>query len=264
MLLSPEKYIYNEYIVHKLKNEKAINYILLELVDNKSMGVFLNNKGEIIGINTYHTEDIYSGRNIQVILEKKLGKSKLDLNTNKENSDVTWWNMKCYKIDKEEDNLFEDINIATKDLKKYFNEIIEVQEEHKLYKTTWHTYYINPPLGLSVKVNDTIIDYTSQKIKEILLFEDKHGQKEKIITLKDKNNIWVEDIDITTNQPWENIEFIFEKYELKASSTKDNEQQAYVELYEKINPYNTPEENRKELTKWLKRNKKIINTENFE
>lgn len=161
---------------------------------------------------------------------------------------------------KEEYNDYDDIELTVEELEKYFIKTVEEMEIHDDIDKTlfdedarWLTYYINPPCGLSVKINNTLFSYASQRIDKLVIYED----DSKRIYCYDRNDHWVEDVDILTQEPYENIRFIFEYGDLKTCSTTNKEQQSYVQLYEQLSPYLPVEENRRVVQKWFEKHQKL-------
>ena len=147
------------------------------------------------------------------------------------------------------------------ELALYFTKTVTQDEvRHKNEKTIWTEFYLNPYAGIKIKLGEsTLFDLSNQSIKKIQICEDfTDNTYPKMICFYDKHDQWLEDIDINTNLPWENIKFCFDKEDLKHCETNNSEKQAYVELYDQLNPYNPPLENRKIIHDWLNKNKKII------
>lgn len=140
---------------------------------------------------------------------------------------------------------YEDVVLKIGELETYFTKTVEKREQ--LDNIKWTTYYVNPPCGLSVKIGSTKTSYATQNIDKITICEDYEGT---MLYFHDKTDMCVEDIDIYTTEPLENIRFIFEYVDLKRSNTQNKEHQYYAELWEKLNPYNSIEENRKILNEY--------------
>jgi len=162
---------------------------------------------------------------------------------------------------KEEHNDYEDIELTIEELEKYFIKTVEeIQITDDIDKVLfdedamWITYYINPPCGLSVKINNTLFSYEGQRIDKLVIYKSGNSKR---IYCYDHNDKWVEDVDILTTEPYENIRFIFEYGDLKTCSTTDKEQQSYVELYEQLSPYMPVEENRRVVQKWFEEYQKF-------
>jgi len=162
---------------------------------------------------------------------------------------------------KEEHNDYEDIELTIEELEEYFIKTVEDSEIHDDIDKTlfdedarWLTYYINPPCGLSVKINNTLFSYEGQRIDKLVIYESGNSKR---IYCYDRNDHWVEDVDILTQEPYENIRFIFEYGDLKTCSTTDKEQQSYVQLYEQLSPYMPVEENRRVVQKWFEEHPKF-------
>ena len=162
---------------------------------------------------------------------------------------------------KEEHNDYEDIELTVEELEKYFIKTVEEMEiqddiDKELFgrNARWNAYYINPPCGLSVKINNTLFSYSSQRVEKLVIYESGNSKR---IYCYDRNDHWVEDVDILTKEPYENIRFIFEYGDLKTCSTTNKEQQSYVELYEQLNPYMSVEENRRVVQKWFDEHQKL-------
>ena len=242
---------YEDNIVYVVENEEAKAYKIINLGFMK-IGIFIDKEDNILGINILSNKNIYSPNKLIEYLEEY----SFDEIKSNNNEIVKWWNSKIgeYQENKER-NPYEDIEVTTDQLEEYF--IKTVTEGHTLHDkdAKWTSYYINPPCGLNVKINNTTISYSSQKIKEIMIYSDLFINT---IFFYDKNDHWLEDIDISTKESLTNVSFLFDYGDLKNSSTKNYEQQAFVELYEELNPYNDVEENRSILKEWLNENKEIL------
>lgn len=140
---------------------------------------------------------------------------------------------------------YEDVVLKIDELETYFTKTVEKREQPDNIK--WTTYYVNPPCGLSVKIGSTKTSYATQNIDKITICEDYEGT---MLYFHDKTDMCVEDIDIYTTEPLENIRFIFEYIDLKRCNTQNKEHQYYAELWEKLNPYNSVEVNRKILNEY--------------
>lgn len=249
---------HENFIIYVYEGKEADNYEYINIAHNKFVGVFIDKNNEVIGINTYSSADFYSPKKLKEIAEHKVtAKQTLYMVTIEEagNHWIDWWNKECYSSIEMNPNPYDDITVKIKDLSKYFIETIEKNDNSEFDVKTWYTYYINPPCGLSVKINDVEVDYTGQKIKQITLFE---SEIDKVISFHDNNDYWLEDIDVRTTKNWDDISLVFEREDLETCSTTNEEQQVYVELYEKINPYNSLEENREAFKEWFDNNQKWI------
>ena len=156
-------------------------------------------------------------------------------------------------------DIFGDVELSFDDLEKYFIKTIQIayKQEGTIFDEDcrWTNFYINPPCGVTIKVNETLFSFDCQKIEKLLIYENESGSK--TISCFDNEDKWVEDVDIVTSEHLNNIKFIFEGSDLKACSTTDVEQQLYVELSENVGPYQSVEENRKSLHEFIKKYSKI-------
>ena len=233
------------------------------------MGAFLNENDDILGINTFSTQDVYSPNKIRNLIVKNMT-SNLEPVTDEKISELTgWWNSEVIGTYTERNTIlsdYDDIELTMDELKEYFVETIEEfkgDEELQTegYRTKWYTYYLNPSMvsGLSVKLgNHTVIDYDSANINKIMIMESENSEYKKTIMVYDEKEKWVEDNDIHTNLDWNEIRFIFERGDLENASTAGMEKQAYVELYEKLNPWDSKEESKEIISKWLSINQHYL------
>lgn len=234
-------------VIHE--EEKASDYVEFSVTDDIIMGVFLNKKNIVLGINTNLSTNRYLSNRLVEIFRAKQGVGETTSPTNKDKF-LEWWNNVCYK----EPNSFTEIVVPYHELKYHFTETIETD---KTENTTWYVYYINPPVGLEVKLGDDhIVSYSSQRIEKIMIIQSKEVDYNLMICLYDKTDSFVEDIDIHTNLPLEELSFIFEYGDLQCARTTDEEQQLYVSLWEQLSPYNSIDENRKLLEEWIKKRDK--------
>lgn len=235
-----------------LQKEEVSNYDIY-FVNNKMLGIFFNKTGKVIGINTLTKNNIYSPHKIIKLIEDGYYCTIIEKNIPRFKD---WWNK---EIPEEEDedycDAFEDVTLTVHELEKYFLKSVETGTSMDGNECKWMTYYIHPSCGVSVKVGDSVVRYNGQQIKKIVIYEDSDS---KLISCYDENESWVEDVDISTTEKLDNINFIFEKGDLRGCSTANMEQQAYVELYENVQPYKSVEENRNFLRNWLKDNEKYL------
>ena len=150
----------------------------------------------------------------------------------------------------------EDVEICRDDLSKYFVETVD-NSNYSNGETSW-SYYINPPIGLSVKIltsegEDVLISYGCQCINKIMITESAVDEYHGSIFLFDENEEWVEDIYISLNSGWDNVFFVFDKVDLNYSSTLNEGIQAVFQLYDGLNPYNV-DEFKGVLRDWLENN----------
>lgn len=254
-----EKYN-KECTIYVLSKETATKYDTFWVTDDLKIGAFFNNSDKTIGILTFTEGDIYSPTKL---IEKTSLAPAQDIN--EKDSLLKCWNEEIITTPTPEHNCdaqesqtldwYDDVELTEDELAKYFIRTVQTYEPDKKINfhdtnAKWTTYYLNPPCGVSIKINKTRFSYSSQKIKQITIYEDEHT---KTIYCYDYNDKWVEDVDIVTKEPLDNIRFIFEKGDLKSCSTVNLEQQAYVKLYEELNPYNPVEENREIILKFIKK-----------
>lgn len=217
--------------------------------------IILSDMDEIIGINTNEDVDIYSPRKL-LLAVKELLNSLTNLEELKVNDKelIEWWNNEIKLMKSAQNTLHDDIELKKDELKNHFVETIEQDGD-----TTWYTYYLNSSIGgFQVKFKDTLVDYSSMSICKMMLVEDTHQEYSRRIYFYDNHYSWVEDIDISTNLSWNDIRFVVDSDDLKNMETVDKEKQAYVELWEELDPYSSLEENRKSIRKWIADNKWIV------
>ncbi len=240
-------------VIHVLKLVKASKYLIFHITKNIIMGAFIDENDDVIGINTYSKDNIYQP-------------SKL---VNKYDSDrftyvppdcekyLDWWNRLC---EQGEPKPYDDIVVPFEKMKEYFTETIETDNN-----TTWYTYYINPPVGVAVRLgHNSEVSFTGQRIEKIMIIKSKDMEYENMICCYDKHDSFVEDIDVATHLPLSEISFIFEYADLQSASTTNKEQQSYTSLWEKLSPYNSVDENRKLLEDWLEQHNELRKERNIE
>ena len=256
-----------DYIIYVLKKKEAVKYWVGPLGEVRFMGVFFDKNNQIIGINPISFSDIYSPNKLLKLIKANLSqieedKDKKTMQSIKDQEEywLDWWNNEEKIPEEKEPTPYEEIELTKDELQQYFIQTIE-RSEQELSKTTWYKYYIKPACGISIKINNSTIAYDGQKINKIMLVEtETHGIESinKLICFYDEKDMWLEDIDINTSESWENILFIFDKDDLTSSNTQNEEQQAYVALYEKLSPYNTIEENKDIIKHWLNMHKEMV------
>ena len=237
---------YKNDLFYIIKKDKAVIYLSI----NSNYAVVLNNLNEIVGINVGSNENVYSPSKLIPYLKEKIDEKSYFISKVKGIEIVEWWNQQIVNKKIEEKTLFHSIKIKKEDLEKYFTST-------KSEEST--TYYVNPPIpDVSVEIsNDITISYDYVNIQEITIIED-NSTKEKLIYFNNDEGR-LEDIDISTTKDWDEIHFIFDKGDLECSSTNNNEHQLYVELCDKISPYNSVEENDKILMDFLNKRRLDLN-----
>lgn len=234
-----------------IRKEEAIKYDIY-FVNNKMLGVFFNKDGKVIGINTLTKNNIYSPHKIIKLIEDGYDSTVIEKNIPRFKD---WWNKEILQEEEDYSDAFEDVTLTVHELEKYFLKSVETGTSMDGNECKWMTYYIHPSCGVSVEVGDSVVSYNSQQIKKIVIYMD---SDHKLISCYDEHESWVEDVDISTTEKLNNINFIFERCDLRGCSTVNMEQQAYVELYENVQPYKSVEENRSFLRNWLKDNEKYL------
>ena len=245
---------YKDYKIQVIKKDKACTYKIYHITPSPLLiGAFLNELEEVIGLQILDKDDIdiYSTKRLIEIIEKG---NPIIVDSCNEGDFIDWWNKEIYSKNTEEPNGYEDMYLTIENLEKYF--IKTVTEDKTISNARWVEYYMNPPCGLSVQINKTRFNYNCQNIKKLTIYE--HGS-EKRIYCYDINDKFVEDIDISTKEPYINIRFVFEYGDLKNSGTMNEEQQAYIELYESLSPWQDVERNREIVKDWIEYHEKFIN-----
>lgn len=247
------QYMDNNIII--IEKKRAREYKELSFINEEiTFGVFLSEDWEIIGINTHDDIDFYSPNKIKNQLSKKLDEESLGTREHDEEH-LQWWN-RMYNNewnDNTKRRRYEETSLRQSELENYFHKVTEKRDDAQ-----WTTYYINPPCGFNIKLGmEHSISFNDNHIKKIMVYEGEHEKYNQMIYCYDENEKWVEDVDIHTNLEPEEIFFVFDSDDLERSSTLFNsEQLSYIELYEKLNPYNDVEENREIINEWIRENKK--------
>lgn len=234
---------FEDKIIHVLKSVKASKYMIFHITKNIIMGAFLDKNDEVIGINTYSKNNIYQPSKLikKYDSDKNDGLTYVPPDCEKY---LDWWNI-LFKHNEPEPYI--DVTIPFKIMKEHFTETIETDTN-----TTWYTYYLNPPIGVTVKMgSDNEVSFSGQRINKIMVIQSKDMDYENMICCYDKYDSWVEDIDVCTNQSLDEVFFVFEYGDLQSASTTNKEQQHYTSLWEKLSPYNSVDENRKIIEHWL-------------
>ncbi len=246
--------LYKNNLVYFIKKQRPVNLVKLS-INNLDLTVWLNDLQEVIGIKTNNSNDIYSPRKLKNLVEKELGKveniSELYID---DVELLDWWMEEITKMNSEKPSPYDDVELTKYDLRNYFVQTVEKSCYDDCPRTVWYTYYLNESLGgLSVKLGkENTVDYSSFSINKIVLTEE--GNEQKRISFYTKDDLWLEDVDIRTSLSWNDIRFVFDNDDLENMSSKDEEKQAFIELYENLNPYNTVDENKTILDNWLRSN----------
>ncbi|RAP49115.1 MAG: hypothetical protein BZ136_03770 [Methanosphaera sp. rholeuAM74] len=264
-----------------LKHEDAEEYLEVPLIKNsesgslESVGIFLDKHDDIIGINTKIGENIYDSEKIIKKIQSMIDPRELqdrrvkskpkniyelsevivqDRQTKQEL--LLWWNNFLEEHPPKKETYYGDVRIKHTELKKHFVESIITSDNEP--ETVWTSYYISPPCGLEVQIKNTRIDFSENDINQIMMVESPDSL-ERDIYFYDKQMGWVQSIGIHTTELLSDIEYLFMQDDLKKAATRNNdENQAYIQLYEKLNIYNDKTENRKILRDWYDENKKFL------
>lgn len=245
---------YNGNVIIVLEKEKATKYLEM-IIDGLLWGCFVNDDMDILGINTYSQQDVFSPNKIKKQIQHFL-RNEENVNEHAKESPLEWWNnineneWRCKT--KRNMNFLHDVKIKEEDMEKYFNKTIEKSTE-----CTFTTYYIKPACGFKIRIGDDVeVNFNDRKVEKIVMYEAESEKYSKSIYCYDEKDIWLEDIDIQTNNE---IKFIFDEEDLEKSATQCNEEMlSYIELWEKINPYDDMEEIRKEVKEWMEKNHAML------
>lgn len=236
---------YNGSIIYVLKNKEASFYGECNIFGDCIVGAFWDNSFEVIGINTLMENDIYSPEKLREIMQRETNSENTTLQPINENEIIGWWNTIICDDQKDQDQTqYDDIELTKEDLKNYFVETVEVRDD-EWGKTTWYNYYINPCVcaGITVRLgNDSKVCFDFMDIEKMVLVESDSSVYPKTIYFYDKKQRWIEDNDISTRLPWEDIKFVFAEDDLENASTTNYEKQLFIELHEKLNPWDGLEE----------------------
>jgi len=150
-----------------------------------------------------------------------------------------------------------DVKVNINALEKYFNKnTIKTEMNYDYDKPIpikYITYYFNIPISFEILLDENKISL-DKPLNAIVIRKEKlhkYNKYRTFIYFEDKHGVWY-DADIHTNMSEDKIFFIFDSDDLKQAYSLDSEQNAYIQLIEDLNIYNSKEENKEILKKWLK------------